>query len=538
MANHSHTKRLIGAAAITTTALLASSAGAVTYNLSPTPVVPEGNVGWIGYMNVFEIDANGGGYLWGSSWGTADLPAAFTGNTLTIGANYIGDPASYWYTPSGGPGATGNKKMDANFYVEDNTLTGQTVTFTGEVLSSTLVAGYTSVAFIKDFAPDYSSFNIVTAPMTTMGVFSITLATTNDPARHVQFGFETIGACAWVTDAPSKGYVTVTSAPSVWSNTAGGDWGVSTNWQSELLPSAVDARVKFDSAITAASTVMLLDAKVAGSVTFNNTSAYTLGGAGSLALDVSSGAASLAVTSGSHAIGVPVTLNDDTSVSVAPGSTLSVTGAVSGAGKVVTKTGAGTLSMGSLNAGTLDVQAGSTNAGGAWTVKTLSVAAGAGVSVGAGASVVVDYDATSPLASVRAMAASGALSSSVAGQVVGYGEVSALPAGTAGSADSTSVYIRSTYAGDATLDGAVNFSDLLALAAHYNVAGTGTWTDGDFNSDSNVNFSDLLALAANYNKTVTGSFAGDWALAQSTVPEPATLAALALVTPMTLRRRR
>ena len=35
--------------------------------------------------------------------------------------------------------------------------TGQTLTFKGNVLSNSLVSPYTSVAFIKDFAPDYSS---------------------------------------------------------------------------------------------------------------------------------------------------------------------------------------------------------------------------------------------------------------------------------------------------------------------------------------------------------------------------------------------
>ena len=46
---------------------------------------------------------------------------------------------------------------------------GQTVKFDGNVLANTLARqvdngkGWTSVAFIKDFAPDYSSFNFVSA---------------------------------------------------------------------------------------------------------------------------------------------------------------------------------------------------------------------------------------------------------------------------------------------------------------------------------------------------------------------------------------
>ncbi|MFT3788417.1 MAG: autotransporter-associated beta strand repeat-containing protein [Tepidisphaeraceae bacterium] len=95
-----------------------------------------------------------------------------------------------------------------------------------------------------------------------------------------------------------------------------------------------------------------------------------------------------------------------------------------------------------------------------------------------------------------------------------------------------------TLPGDATLDGTVNFSDLLALAANYNST-SGIWAMGDFNYDQNVNFTDLLGLAANYNQTVTASFAGDWALAQSmAAPEPTTLVTLASAGLLLSRRRR
>jgi hypothetical protein len=56
-------------------------------------------------------------------------------------------------------------------------------------------------------------------------------------------------------------------------------------------------------------------------------------------------------------------------------------------------------------------------------------------------------------------------------------------------------------AGDANRDGSVNFSDLLALAANYNLAGR-TFSQGDFNYDGTVNFNDLLILASRYNTTL------------------------------------
>jgi hypothetical protein len=168
---------------------------------------------WIGFMNVFELPSNGGGYVFGSSWGVPDLCATFSGSILTLTPNTIGDPNPFWYTPSGGPGATGNKTMDASMYVETTgVFTGQTLSFTGSVLANTLVSPYTSVAFIKDFAPDYSSSISITAPMVN-GVFNISLATINDPSRHIQYGFETIGPDVWITDVAGKGLVQITAVP-------------------------------------------------------------------------------------------------------------------------------------------------------------------------------------------------------------------------------------------------------------------------------------------------------------------------------------
>lgn len=169
---------------------------------------------WVGYMNVFDLPVNGGAYLWGSSWGTADLCATFSGPVLTLAPNSIGDPNPYWYTPSGGPGAAGNKIMDAVMYVQSDggALGGQAVTFTGNVLSNTFTSAHSAVAFIKDFAADFSSFTTVTVPLTP-GPFSITLNTANDPSRHVQYGFETTGVNVWITDVAPYGTAQITAIP-------------------------------------------------------------------------------------------------------------------------------------------------------------------------------------------------------------------------------------------------------------------------------------------------------------------------------------
>jgi len=182
-----------------------------------------------GYMNVFELPANGGGYVFGSGWGTADLRASFSGSTLTLLPNTIGDPNGFWYVTTASP-SIGNKSMDASFYVEPaGSLPGVTMTFAGSVLANTLVSdsntnpagnGWTCVAFIKDFAPDFSSVVTVTTPLTNGTTFRISLATINDPARHVQYGFETVGPCVWAADTALAGYGNVQLGPLVSTPTA------------------------------------------------------------------------------------------------------------------------------------------------------------------------------------------------------------------------------------------------------------------------------------------------------------------------------
>lgn len=178
-----------------------------------------------GFMNVFNLPSAGGAYQFGSPWGTGDLVAVFTGNNLRISPNSIGDPDPYWYTPSGGPGSTGNKIMDANMYVEPaGSLPGVTVNFTGDVLSNNLAASHIAKAFIRDFAPDFSSLNEVSVVLPAGGnSFNLSLATINDPARHVQYGFQTVGPCVWVTDVAAYGAVVVGPTQSVPTQSA--TWG-------------------------------------------------------------------------------------------------------------------------------------------------------------------------------------------------------------------------------------------------------------------------------------------------------------------------
>jgi autotransporter-associated beta strand protein len=96
--------------------------------------------------------------------------------------------------------------------------------------------------------------------------------------------------------------------------------------------------------------------------------------------------------------------------------------------------------------------------------------------------------------------------------------------------------VKYTYAGDANLDGKVDIGDLGLLAGAWQQSGK-VWFDGDFTYDGTVNIGDLGLLAGNWQKGVgsgTLAMSFDQAMAQFAafdgvvVPEPASLSLLAL----------
>jgi hypothetical protein len=88
--------------------------------------------------------------------------------------------------------------------------------------------------------------------------------------------------------------------------------------------------------------------------------------------------------------------------------------------------------------------------------------------------------------------------------------------------------------GDDNLDGKVNVSDLVSLAAHWRQAGN--WTSGDFNADGMVNSADLAMLAANWQ--VDGNVLPATPLPANSVPEPAGLIPSLIILQFLRARRR
>jgi autotransporter-associated beta strand protein len=88
-----------------------------------------------------------------------------------------------------------------------------------------------------------------------------------------------------------------------------------------------------------------------------------------------------------------------------------------------------------------------------------------------------------------------------------------------GTSQVTVVY---TLYGDATLDGAVDISDLSALSENWNGSGK-KWAQGDFNYDGSVDISDLSALGQHWNQSIAGFSGGIGSESGAVVPEASTL---------------
>ena len=154
---------------------------------------------WQGYMNVFNTPDYSGGYQFGSAWGLGALTAYFSGtNSLTLipNTNTYNPADAYWVNGDG----SGNKFMEANFYIENLALRGQTVTFSGTIISNNLTAGHLTRVFVKtlDSSAGYSvvpgaSQFVDVANSATPVDFSITVAIPDGGNFIPQYGFVTTG---------------------------------------------------------------------------------------------------------------------------------------------------------------------------------------------------------------------------------------------------------------------------------------------------------------------------------------------------------
>jgi hypothetical protein len=287
---------------------------------------------------------------------------------------------------------------------------------------------------------------------------------------------------------------------------------------------------------------------------------YTIAPGTGGSLTITGSGAAINVLSGLHTITAPLAIASSTSANIT--GNLTVANGFSNSGVTFTKTGAGSLTISgpqsntpnsifNANAGVtnfnsnvggnLNLNANSTvNFGSAQNLRSLTIASGKVVTAQPGGantvrvgswsitgkldlndnSAIFDYGSTSPIDSIRQLIQTGynngswngngimstlAQSSSVK-TAIGFAEASALfstfPATYAGQTiDSTTILLRYTVPGDATMDGKTDILDFNQLASNFGKAGM-TWRQGDFNYDGAVNISDFNLLAGSFGKSV------------------------------------
>jgi polyhydroxybutyrate depolymerase len=357
---------------------------------------------------------------------------------------------------------------------------------------------------------------------------------------------------------------------STWNVDADGDWSLAANW-SAAVPNTADARAVLGGAISQPRTVSLDVPIQLGRVTFDSARGYTVAGANTLTISASTGA-QINVARGSHTIGAPVRLADDTVISVSSAdSNLSITGGLNAEGVNVTKTGAGVLRVNQVKAARLSIEAGrmqivpgpGTSGTEASVVSTLSIAGGSAPTATldlASGSAVIDYTGASPAPTIRqqiiagrggsgpsanwtgnGIASSAAAATNAAqadSRSIGYAENGNLPLGRYSSfhgqpVDVTSLLVGYTRTGDANLDGIVNDDDVTIVGATY-APGVPQplWALGDFDYNGFVDDDDVTLLGAFYDPSALPIAAATLAESRgpAAVPEPSAFVLFAVAT--------
>ena len=159
-------------------------------------VTVETSENWKGYINAYNTD---GSYADGFTYPANDLQAI--ARRLTASPSMTLKPNvkiwsaeqnnAKWFT-NGEP----NKNIEANSYIENDSLAGSDLTFSGNVSSLTDMDGYTVVAFIKALNPNsgYSTVTNNTVGLDTTGNFTVSATAAELASGHIiQYGFAVTG---------------------------------------------------------------------------------------------------------------------------------------------------------------------------------------------------------------------------------------------------------------------------------------------------------------------------------------------------------
>ncbi len=366
---------------------------------------------------------------------------------------------------------------------------------------------------------------------------------------------------------------TVDQQRPTWSKPGGDVWSDSNNWVNGS-PNGNEATADFTSAITSPATINVDGPKTVRSITFNNSNSYTITGSAITLDSLTTGIlGTITTVTGNHVIATDVISTRNLLFNNSVGSSVTITGNLSAAGKVLNKIGGGTVTLKNMNVAVTSLAAGTIaiapngTASGLSVINTLSMTSGTKLDLNNN-DLIIDYTGTSPLATVSSLLVSGfnagawngnGIASTVAGSGadgltgLGYAEASALGIGSFDNAtlDGTDVLVKYTYYGDSNLDGAVTVADF-GMFIDGLVGNGSSWIQGDFTYDGKVDLgNDFNLFLRNY--LAQGGALGDLtpmvmendaltasqkAALLAAVPEPSSVALLGAAAAALMRRRK
>lgn len=307
------------------------------------------------------------------SAGTLQLNGSAATGTLTTSSMTVG--------AGGTLGFTAGSASTLDLSGKDMTLAGGTLAFDiGD-------AGVNDAITVNNFTLSANSALSLTGIGAIGG--SYTLLTSTNPITNAgpyTITGQTIGR---VTLTPTVNANTITIDSTVfegkWNQLGGGNWSLGNpsmtqdNWDNYKPTIAGDAAL-FGDSITAPSTVVVDTPHIAGYLRFDNTNAYTIGtnGSSNLTLNNGSSNAVATVTTGSHTIAENVALLSHLDVIPAPGTTLTLSGVLSGSTRNLELNGPGSLVLSGANtySGSTTVSNGSLTLSGARTATMGAITVG------------------------------------------------------------------------------------------------------------------------------------------------------------------
>ena len=297
------------------------------------------------------------------------------GNLTSTGTIAPGLPAA-----AGGITITGNVTLQptSHLALDLGGLVRKTAYDCFTVSGAFTLGGSLDVSLLNGFIPLLGhTFDLFDSAST-----SGTFATLNLPSLTAGLGWNTsLLTTAGVISVMSTGPVS-----SAWNLPGSGSWSnsLASNWN-PAVPNANGAVATFGAAIAAPATITVDTAKTVGKIVFNNANSYTVTGGAPDIITLADGAGTpeISVTLGSHTVSAPVVLSQNANVSATVGTTLTISGGITGGANSLTKTGAGTVNLdGPQSYAALHATAGTTTVDGVVGSGTSAVSAtGAGTTL-------------------------------------------------------------------------------------------------------------------------------------------------------------